>query len=780
MPWVVVDRRGDDRSGPGPAYRARTEFVWSGAGPARLYLTGHGIVEAELNGRAVSDELLAPGWTSYRHRVVYRVLDVGELLRPGPNAVGVTVADGWYRGKLGFNGGARRATYGRDLAFLLQLEASGPQGPQALIGPRADWRVAPSAVVSAGLYEGEVVEASLIEPGWSQVGFDDRAWRTAEAVPLGDLPGQPVAATLPPIRVTDALAPVSRRLMPDGRLRLDFGQNLAGRLRATVSAQAASLVSFHHAEAIEAGRLATRPLRRAASVDALRLEAGQTVEFEPRFTIHGFRYAELAADWSAVRVDRLRAEVLHSDMRRTGWFDCSHALLNRLHENVVWSMRGNFASLPTDCPQRDERLGWTGDIAAFAPTALFLYDCAGLLVNWLDDLAVEQAELGTVPNFVPWVECGFPKEPTAAWGDAAVIVPWEMYRRTGDRGVLERQWPSMTAWVDQVAGLAGESGLWQSGFQLGDWLDPEAPPEAPDRARTDRYLVATAYHSHSARLLARVAQALDRPQDAAHYDLMADRAAAAFRSEWVSPAGRVVSDAPTALALAIVFRLLDAPHQYRVAGRRLVELVREGDYRIRTGFVGTPLICDALVASGAPDDTYHLLLQQECPSWLYPITMGATTVWERWDSMLPDGSINPGEMTSFNHYALGAVADFMQRRIGGLAPLEPGYRSVEVAPLLGGGLTAGRASHQSPYGLCAVSWRRREDRFSLDLELPSGVRAEVRLPDSTPPRPVVGGGQFHFESSCRPAQQDPPPLRPVNPHDPRRHDAVAADRVESA
>ncbi|MDR1213983.1 MAG: glycoside hydrolase family 78 protein [Propionibacteriaceae bacterium] len=778
VPWVVVDRRQEGQSGPGPAYRARTEFTWSGSGQARLYLTGHGLVEAELNGQPVSDELLAPGWTSYRHRVVYRVLDVTRLIRPGRNAVGVTVADGWYRGKLGFNGGASQATYGSELAFLLQLEAITDDGPQSLIGPEASWRVAPSPVVSAGLYEGEVIEAGLIEPDWSQAGFDDEGWRPAQTVPGDSLPGRPVAATLPPIRVTDALAPVSRRLMPDGRLRLDFGQNLAGRLRATVSAQAASLVSFHHAEAIDAGRLATRPLRRAASVDSLRLAAGQTVEFEPRFTIHGFRYAEVAADWSAVRVERLRAEVMQTDMRRTGWFDCSHALLNRLHENVVWSMRGNFVSLPTDCPQRDERLGWTGDIAAFAPTALFLYDCAGLLVNWLADLAVEQTEQGTVPNFVPWVECGFPKEPTAAWGDAAVIVPWALYQRTGDRGVLERQWPSMTAWVDQVADLVGEAGLWQDGFQLGDWLDPEAPPEAPDRARTDRYLVATAYHAHSARRLSQIARLLGRADAAAHYDLTADRARAAFRSEWVSPAGRVVSDAPTALALAIVFQLLDGPHQYRVAGRRLVELVREGDYRIRTGFVGTPLICDALVASGAPDDAYHLLLQQECPSWLYPITMGATTVWERWDSILPDGSINPGEMTSFNHYALGAVADFMQRRIGGLAPLEPAYRAVEVAPLLGGGLTAGRASHQTPYGLCAVSWRRRLDRFSLDLDLPAGVRAEVHLPDSEPPRPVAGGGHFHFESSCRPADLDPPPRRPVNLHDPRRHDA-ATDRVES-
>jgi alpha-L-rhamnosidase len=412
-------------------------------------------------------------------------------------------------------------------------------------------------------------------------------------------------------------------------------------------------------------------------------------------------------------------------------------------------MRGNFLDIPTDCPQRDERLGWTGDIQVFSPTACFLYDCAGFLQSWLQDLAAEQqARGGVVPNVVPDVIQGMGGA-AAAWGDAAVVVPWVLYQRFGDVGVLEAQFESMRAWVDAVAERAGPGRLWDRGFQFGDWLDPSAPPDRPGDAKADRHLVATAYFARSAELLGKAAAILGKPDEAARYGALAAEVRDAFGAEYVTGNGRMLSDATTAYALAIEFGLLPEERRRRRAGERLVELVRASGYQISTGFVGTPLICDALCSAGRPDAAYRLLLQRECPSWLYPVTMGATTVWERWDSMLPDGSINPGEMTSFNHYALGAVADWMHRVIGGLAPAAPGYRELAIAPVPGGGLTHGSASHRTPYGLAACSWRRDDGQITVTATVPPNVSAVVTLPGRDREPFTVGAGTHRWQYDFR-------------------------------
>jgi alpha-L-rhamnosidase len=420
-------------------------------------------------------------------------------------------------------------------------------------------------------------------------------------------------------------------------------------------------------------------------------------------------------------------------------------------------MRGNFLDVPTDCPQRDERLGWTGDIAVFAPTAAFLYDCAGMLASWLADLAAEQRELGTVPFYVPWVEVLGRTHPTAVWGDAAVTVPAILQERYADAGVLRAQYASMRAWVDQVADLAGGNHLWDTGFQFGDWLDPAAPPDKPAAARTDPHLVATAALARSARMLARIAALLGEEADHRRYATLAATVSAAFNDEFVTPSGRLASDAQTAYAIALTADLLEKQDQRERAGRRLVELIAADEYRIGTGFVGTPLICDALTAVGADDTAYHLLMQRECPSWLYPLTMGATTMWERWDSMLPDGTVNPGEMTSFNHYAFGAVADWLHRAVAGLAPAAPGYRRVTVRPRPGGGLTSASATHDSPYGRIEVAWRRGSGRLDLDVTLPPGVTAQVQLPDGTSGPVEISAGRHSFGCPFRDATDDPSP-----------------------
>jgi alpha-L-rhamnosidase len=464
--------------------------------------------------------------------------------------------------------------------------------------------------------------------------------------------------------------------------------------------------------------------------------------WEPRFTVHGFRYAEISGWPGDFSADAVRAVVVHSDLARTGRFMSSDALLDRFHENVVWSMSGNFVDLPTDCPQRDERLGWTGDIQVFAPTACTLFDVAGFLGSWLVDLALEQSEDGTVPFVVPKATTNAGVA-TAAWGDAATVVPWTLYERYGDEGVLAAQFPSMCAWVDRVAELVGPGLLWNRGFQFGDWLDPTAPPDRAHVATTPAEVVATACFARSADLVARAAAVLDRSAEAERYGALAEGARAAFRAEYATANGRVIPDAQTAYALALAFGLVSEAGQRARAGRRLAELVRANGHRIGTGFVGTPLICDALAETGHLDDAYRLLMQQECPSWLYPVTRGATTVWERWDAVLSDGSFNAGAMNSFNHYALGGVADWLYRTVAGLSAAEPGYRRLRIAPRPGGGLAHAAAELRTPYGHASVAWRidRNDDgdRLTVNATVPANTTADVHLPGGEPLRRVGSG-----------------------------------------
>ncbi|KAB2344514.1 Bacterial alpha-L-rhamnosidase [Actinomadura rudentiformis] len=730
-----------DPDGPAPLLR-RDFGLRAPVASARLYVTAHGLYEVEINGIPVGDDVLAPGWTSYDHRLRYRTHDVTELLDEGPNTIAAMLAGGWYRGRIGFGGG-KTALYGDRTALIAQLEITYTDGTTDTVGTDRNWRCRPGPITAASLYDGECFDARLLPQGWSRPGFDDSGWLPAET--FSHEPAKLVAPSGPPVRRSETLAPADVLIGPAGQTILDFGQNISGRLRIRVQGPAGHTVSLRHAEVLEDGALCTRPLRRAAAHDTYTLRGDSThEEWEPRFTIHGFRYAQID-DWPGyLDPADVQAVVCHTDMRRTGHFSCSDPLLNRLHDNVVWSMRGNFVDVPTDCPQRDERLGWTGDIQVFAPAAAFLYDCTGMLGSWLQDLSAEQAQHGTVPLYVPWVDLApFARlEPMAAWGDAAVVVPWTLYQRTGDLGLLRRQYPSMTAWVDQIAGLAGESLLWDTGEQLGDWLDPAAPADRPAETRTDPSLVATAYLARSAWLVAQTAGLLGDAYAHRRYDELAERVRAAFDSAYVSPEGKVSSDSQTAYALALTFGLIDGEGRRAHAGRRLVELVREGGHRIGTGFVGTPLICDALTETGAIDDAYRLLLQTECPSWLYAVTKDATTIWERWDSLLPDGRVNPGEMTSFNHYALGAVADWMHRTVAGLAPAEPGYRRLLVRPRPGGGLTHARASHLTPYGPAEVSWALTGGDLAVNVLVPPNTTATVHLP-ADPDHPINAGPGRH-------------------------------------
>jgi alpha-L-rhamnosidase len=742
----VTPDRDEDTTRPQPGPLLRREFdARAGVRKARLYITALGVYEAQINGVTVGDHVLDPGWTSYNHRLCYQTFDVTVLVREGRNAIGAMLGDGWYRGRLGFNGGQRNI-YGERLALLAQLEIEYADGMTERIVTDETWCAAPGPILSSDLYDGETYDARLERPGWSLPGYDDRGWAGVKTLDrdLSTL----VAPSGPPVRRTEFLAPVAITTSPSGRTIVDFGQNLVGRLRLSVSGLSGQTITLRHAEVLEDGELCTRPLRTAQATDRYTLRGEGVENWEPRFTFHGFRYAEVEGWPGELQAGDIQAVVCHSDMERTGWFECSDPLINRLHENVVWSMRGNFLSIPTDCPQRDERLGWTGDIQVFAPTACFLYDAAGFLTSWLADLAAEQAASGSVPFFVPQVVMGT-FIPAAAWGDAAVIVPWVLYRRYGDVGILAAQFESMQGWVDLIASIANDY-LWDQGFQFGDWLDPAAPPSMPGAARTSPYVIATAYFAHSAELLGQVASILGRTEEEARYLQLAARVRAAFNAAYVTTGGSVMSDSETAYALALQFSLLPDGARRQYAGRRLAALVRENGYHISTGFVGTPLICDALCSVGEYDTAYRLLVQRECPAWLYPVTMGATTVWERWDSLLPDGSVNPGEMTSFNHYALGAVADWLHRTVGGLAPAAPGYRHFTIEPHPGGGLTFARSRHRTPYGIAESSWQINGENIEVAVVVPANVTATVTLPGSDTLPIEVGSGTHRWSYPYHP------------------------------
>ncbi|HEY7052844.1 MAG TPA: family 78 glycoside hydrolase catalytic domain [Mycobacterium sp.] len=695
---------------------------------ATLFATSLGVFEAFLGGQPCSDEVLSPGWSSYEWRLRYRDYDVTHLLRAS-TVLGFALGNGWFRGRLGFLGS--RAVYGDELGLLAELRITYSDGYVQTVGTDESWQAGPSAVTVNDLYDGQTIDARLHNDTWLHPGADTSGWTGVHTLAYDKQRLTPYVG--PVIRRQEVVRPVAVSTSPSGRTLVDFGQNLVGWVRCTVEGDAGTVITVRHAEVLDGGELGTRPLRTAKATDRFVL-SGAVDTFEPTKTFHGFRYIEVDGWPGDLTTDSLEAVVVHSDLDRTGEFECSDNLLNQLHRNVVWGLRGNFLDVPTDCPQRDERLGWTGDIAVFAPTAAFLYDVAGFLGNWLLDLDAEQAAAnGRIPFVIPDpLKYANPpeelraSETPALWGDAAAWVPWALWQAYGDVDALRRQYSAMVAHARHVEKLLSTNDLWDTGFQFGDWLDPQAPPDNPFQAKADHGVVATACYFRTLGIVADAARLLGHDADAAEFTALRDRVGHAFREHYVSADGKVSSDCPTVYALAIVFDLL--PDDLRTkAGDRLAELAAANDYRIGTGFAGTPFVLDALATTGHVDTAYRLLLEKGCPSWLYPVTMGATTVWERWDSMLPDGTINPGEMTSFNHYALGAVADWMHRIIGGIAPLEPGYRRVLVAPRPGGDLTWARASLQTHRGRVAVQWQQDEAGLHVSIDVPDGVTAVVRL-----------------------------------------------------
>ncbi|KAL7956297.1 bacterial alpha-L-rhamnosidase domain-containing protein [Trichoderma compactum] len=742
-----TDTKHPDENGTRPIRFRKTFTILDKPARSRLYITALGLYEAYLNGHRIGAECLAPGWTALQHRIQIQAFDIGPLLQLGSNTLVVEVAEGFYSGRMLWGAGVRQV-YGKHNALLAQLhvfETPEAISPLSKVQTDESWECRLSPTVASGIYDGETYDLGLEYDVWDTAA----SWSPAMVMDTPDI--VLTASACPPVRVTETVPPIAIWKDPEGSTLVDFGQNLVGRLHIPHLAKPdGTRLAIRYAEVLEHGKLGTRPLRSAKATDTIIFGGGRVLKnWFPHYTYHGFRYVELTG-WSAedetpLTLDSLVAQVLHTDMARTGYFTCSDDKLNKLHQNVVWSMRGNFVGIPTDCPQRDERLGWTGDIQVFCPTASFLYDCGGMLANWMQDLIIEQKEdNGIVPLVVPNTlrYAGWVPKPQAVWDDVVILVPWVLYNRFGDAKVLRDSWDGMKDHVETLR--RGEDRLWDLNlWQLADWLDPNAPPDSPGLARTDGVLVADEYLVHVTGIMSKIAQVLSLVDEAQKFQADHDRLKQTFQDKYIAKSGLIVGDSQTSLALSIVFDLHSTSAQKQMAADRLKRLVRTAQFKVSTGFAGTPVVLDALTQGGHVDVAYRMLLEEKCPSWLYPVSKGATTIWERWDSMLENGDINPGSMTSFNHYALGSVANWLHSTVGGLSPLEPGWKKFLVQPTPGGTLTSANATFHSPNGEIVCSWQLDENQnLKLKLTVPINTTASVSTPDGVF---NVGSGRHEFE-----------------------------------
>ncbi len=705
-----------------PPLQLRREFeVAAPVVRARLYITARGIYRAFVNGVRAGDEQLAPGWTRYESRLEYQAYDVTHSVQTGTNVLGVQVADGWWSGYLGYNARSHADQYGHRPELICALELQHGDGTTSVVASDGAWRERPGSIVMADLLMGEYHDPSAATPGWLQQEYDASSWRPVAIA--GTDTATLKAQSAPPVRVVGELPAVSVEVTPSCTTIVDFGQNLVGRVRLRLVGQSAgSVVELLHGEMLEGRSVYRANLRTAEARDVI-VASGTDELFEPGFTVHGFRYVEIVGLDTSLRPEDITAVVLSSDLPRAGSFSTSSGLVNQLYSNIVWGQRGNFVAVPTDCPQRDERLGWTADTQIFAPTAAYNSDVQAFLTRWLDDLGDSQGASGVVPDVVP-------KPPTShnfdvaapGWGDAAVIVPWQLYRVYGDARLLGRQYPGMKAWVDWVASQ-NPDGLWVNavGNNYGDWLSVDAVTPKP--------LVAAAYRIRSTDLLARAAEALGRLDDAAHYSAEGRRLRGLFESTFLEAGTRLRGHTQTAYLFALAWRLVGDEHREALAGHLVDDLEARG-VRLTTGFLGVSLLCPTLVEIGRADLAYELLFQEELPSWGYSIRQGATTIWERWDGWTEKSGFQTVEMNSFNHYSLGSVGEWLYRHVAGIEQADDsvGFRRLRIAPLLTERLERVEAGYESVRGLIEVEWARIGGDVHLSVALPPGTRADVVLP----------------------------------------------------
>lgn len=703
---------------------------------ARVYVTAKGLYELRLNGRKVGRDYLTPGWTVYDKRLMYQTYDVTEMLKEGGNAIGAVIGNGWYQGELGWR--SRRNLYGGREALILELHMTLADGTSMKILSDGSWQSSyRGPLVYDEIYHGEIYD------GRKEIEFDRYGCRFADWFGVRVMGGVTKevlhAQECPPVREMITLRPKRLIITPAGEQVLDMGQEMTGHMRFRVKGRKGEKVILHHAEILDGeGNFYTDNLKGAKQRVEYILGSGDEVIFQPHFTFQGFRYVKVESFPGDLTLDAFEGAVLYSDLRQTGSFECSDENLQKLMENIMWSQRGNFVDIPTDCPQRCERLGWTGDIQVFAGTAALQMEIPLFLRKWLHDLSAEQFAGGGVPWVVPNIYddtyaydlagfTGQSEKVSAAWGDAATICPWSLYLAYGDVRILEEQYESMRSYVEFIRGQGPCEYTWQGGHQLGDWVALDAPYGSFVGA-TDVDYIAAAYYAKSTEILFKAAKILGKKKDAENYEALYENIVNKFRQMYLKEDGSLSVETQTAIVLAVQFALV--PEEIAISlTADLADWLKRTNYDLITGFVGTPYICHVLAEHGQPEAAYKLLMKKEYPSWLYQVTRGATTVWEHLDGIKPDGTLWNPRMNSFNHYAYGSVAEWVYRGIAGLRNVEeyPGYERFIIRPELGGGLKHVRFIYESMYGTIISGWKLDGNIVEYDITIPTNTRAEVWL-----------------------------------------------------
>ena len=727
--WIGTDT-GDRKICPSPVYFRKTFRPSGNIKRAVAYVTSRGIYEFSINGSRVGADYFTPGWTTYQKTIQYQAYDVTAPLKRGTSMIEALVCPGWYGSGMGWGAPKDRQRYGSDLALLMQIEIEYAGGRKETLVTGPDWQMSRKGpVADATFYDGETIDLTAAY-----------SWEPATVLP--STAASLVPSIAEPVRIRQVINPVRSFVTPKGEKVLDFGQNLVGWEKVRIKGRKGQVVKVSHAEVLDKeGNFYTKNMR-AAKVTSTFVLSGGTDVFEPSQTFYGFRYLKVDGLEGELNPSDFCAVVADSGFETVGRFESSNPLINQLQSNIFWGFRGNFVDIPTDCPQRDERLGWTGDAEIFFRTATFNGNVDNFFRKWLRSLREEQNERGGIPAVIPDIFFGTNVDHACGWADCATIVPWQHYMAYGDVTVLRDQYQSMKAWVDFMLRSSDDYLLNTLNQPFGDWLFWSQDNDRSGRsAVTSKALCAQCFMAGSVEIVAKSAAILGYKDDAAFYDSELTKIKKAFMDEYVTPNGLVSSDTQTAYVLALYFGMLPEHLRQQAAGR-LAANVKEYGNHITTGFLGTPHICEVLSEYGYSDVAYKLLLQETCPSWIYPVKLGATTIWERWNSINPDGSI-VGGMNSFNHYSYGSIGDWLYRYAVGIRETSPGFRTFEVDPHPGGGFKYMEASTRTPYGKIRVRWEADGNVIrSIVVSIPAGTTASVHCPDGEVR--VLGSGNYGF------------------------------------
>ncbi len=690
---------------------------------ARLYSTAKGLYKAYINGKLVSDDIFRPGWTDYKKRIQYQTYDVTSLIKKGDNALGLVLGDGWYCGNIAWAG---RRNYGAIARAMAQLEIEYSDGTMEVIPTNSVWRVKTGAILSSDLLMGETYDARKDLGSWTEPTYSEKDWARPETEALGTVPL--VAQVGPSVKQVLTIKPKSV-IEKNGTYIFDMGQNMVGWVRLKVKGKPGETVRLRHAEMLNPdGTIYVTNLRGAKATDTYITRSSGTETFEPSFTFHGFRYVELSGVTEKPNPDAVTGIVVSSMVSPTGSFVCSNPMINQLQHNIEWGQRGNYLEVPTDCPQRDERLGWMGDAQVFIRTACFNDDVAALMNKWVQDVADAQGENGAFSDVSPRVAANSDAAP--AWGDAGVIVPWTVYRCYGDTALLEKHFPNMVKWVEYIR-AANPGGLWvnRRNNDYGDWLSIAAD--------TPKEILATGYYAYSTRIVAQTARLLGKTEEADKYDKLFQEIKSAFNNAFVRPAdGKIFGgngtqgDTQTCYLVGLRFDLLSDSARVQAAKHLVDDIVNKKSGHLSTGFVGVGYLNPTLSQTGNLEVAYRLLQNDTFPSWGYSIKQGATTIWERWDGWTKEKGFQDPGMNSFNHYSLGSVGEWMADTVAGidLDPQVPAYKHILLRPMPGGGLTYAKATYDSIQGHIVSDWKLENGGLTYHIEVPANTTATVYVP----------------------------------------------------